>query len=255
MKKIVTETKTVIINTKTNEQFVSAEESVEESKVVITLTREDGTTKEVAPSTFKRWYKSAEIQVEAEIEIPEESSSLEKPEAANKHQKDAKRNIYHGYNWVVGGHENELSDYGTEMPSVEDLFQEIYDEVTSGTFGEGSFSLKAPICMKFAGKEFIKKYIAYLLTKDGYSVPEKLYKVAPKKTHTGNVDNVRRDEADKTVTMYAFTGMLIGIFEVTGEDSESYTVEDRHHRTLKFSKETGKQLNCSKPQFANRIAV
>ena len=61
--------KTIYISKKTEEQFVSAEEHIDvnlsgESKVMFTLTREDGTTKEVSQSTFKRWYKKVEVTID-----------------------------------------------------------------------------------------------------------------------------------------------------------------------------------------------
>lgn len=60
--------KTIIVNKKTEEQFVSATEHTVDSKVMFTLTREDGTTKEVSQSTFKRWYKTVEVEIQ-EVEI------------------------------------------------------------------------------------------------------------------------------------------------------------------------------------------
>ncbi len=60
--------KTIIVSKKTEEQFVSATEHTVDSKVMITLTREDGTTKEVSQSTFKRWYKTVEVEIK-EVEI------------------------------------------------------------------------------------------------------------------------------------------------------------------------------------------
>lgn len=79
--------KTIYISKKTEEQFVSAEEHIEvspngESKAMFTLTREDGTTKEVSESTFKRWYKKVEVTLE-EVSV----ISDKKPKSINLDEK------------------------------------------------------------------------------------------------------------------------------------------------------------------------
>lgn len=61
--------KIIFVSKKTEEQFVNAEEHIAVSlngdiKTMITLSREDGSTKEVSESTFKRWYKKVEITIE-----------------------------------------------------------------------------------------------------------------------------------------------------------------------------------------------
>ena len=258
MKKTITETKTVIINTRNNEQFASYEESINvdlngSNHTIITLTREDGTTKEVSEATFKRWYKSTEIQVETEIEVDE--PKIEKPIAETKHQKNAKYNIYWGYGWIVGGHENDLSDNGTEMPSVESMFEEVYYEVMSCTFNEGFCDSKAaPVCMKFAGKAFVKKYIAYLFSKEGYEVPEALYNAPEHKTssHTRTVE-IPEHLAEDEVIMRAFTGMFIGVFKIIEKTNKVITVQLADGSPMKFDATTGKELNPKKPQFANKL--
>lgn len=260
MKKTITETKTVIINTRNNEQFASYEESINvgldgSSHNVITLSREDGTIKEVSAATFKRWYKSTEIQVETEIEVDE--PKIEKPIAETKHQKAAKHNIYYGYGWIIGGYENDLSDNGTEMPSVESMFEEVYEEVMSCTFNEGFVDSKAaPICMKFAGKAFVKKYIAYLFSKEGYEVPEALYNAPEHKTssHTKTVE-IPEHLAEDEVIMRAFTGMFIGVFKITEKTDKAITVQLADGSLMGFDANTGKELNARKPQFANKLEV
>lgn len=260
MKKTIIETKTVIINTRNNEQFASYEESIDvsldgSSHTVITLFREDGTTKEVSMATFKRWYKSTEIQVETEVEVDE--PKIEKPIAETKHQKAAKHNIYYGYGWIVGGHENDLSDNGTEMPSIESMFEEVYDEVMSCTFDEGFCDSKAaPVCMRFAGKAFVKKYIAYLFSKDGYEVPEALYNAPERNTpyHTRTVE-IPEHLAEDEVIMRAFTGMFIGVFKITEKTNKVITVQLADGSPMEFDASTGKELNASKPQFANKLEM
>lgn len=115
-----------------------------------------------------------ENTAEAEQEATTEETKEEK--AMNKNQIKALENIHHGYNWVIGGLENSVQDgHLEEMPSGEELLQEVYDEVTSCTFDTGFCDTKnAPSCMKFAGKQFILNAIADLLRKDGYEVPEEI---------------------------------------------------------------------------------
>lgn len=123
--------KTIIVSKKTEEQFVSAEEHINvnlsgESKVMFTLTREDGTTKEVSESTFKRWYKTVEVEIQ-EVEI--------KNSKKTGHQKIAAANITNAYNWIVGGYENDVHDGNSEtMPAPESMFAEVYDEAMNSKY-------------------------------------------------------------------------------------------------------------------------
>lgn len=115
----------------------------------------------------------------------------------------------------------------------------------------------APICMKFAGKAFIREQLANTFKTDGYEVPEDLVKVPEKKQgHSNFVDgervNLRMDEAEKTVNVRAFTGMLIGTFEVVKETSKTILVKT-HKGKMKFDKASGLQLDARNPKFANRI--
>lgn len=178
-----------------------------------------------------------------------------------EHQKSALKNIRCGYNWVIGGLENSVQDgHIDEMPSVEDMFEEVYDEVTSCTFDEGFCDSKAaPICMKFAGKKFIREQIANLFQKDGYEVSEELVAVPEHKTgHSNFVDgeriNLRKDEGERVVKVRAFTGMLIGTFKVEKETKTTITVKTAKGK-MKFDRETGIQINSNNKKFANRIEV
>lgn len=258
--------KTVIINTRTNEQFISQEESINvgldgSSQTIITLAREDGTTKEVSVATFKRWYKTTEIQVETEIKIEEPANKIEKPIAETKHQQASRRNIRGAYTLVLGGYENSIQDgQMSEMPSVESLFREVYDEsMNSGHEMLGGIRMDggpAPVCMRFAGKAFVKKYIAYLFSKDGYEVPEALYSAPERKvpSHTRTVeipDHLAEDE----VIMRAFTGMFIGVFKITEKTDKVITVKLADGSPMEFDINTGKELNASKPQFANKLEM
>lgn len=74
--------KTIYISKKTEEQFVSAEESIEISlngahKTVYILKKEDGTEKTVTESTFKRWYKKVEVTID-EVTITRKSKRTRK---------------------------------------------------------------------------------------------------------------------------------------------------------------------------------
>ena len=72
MKKIITETKTVIIDIyefdMTGMYYISDGFVRNEVDTLHFLTRNDGKEIVVADSTFKRYYKTTEIQVETEIE-------------------------------------------------------------------------------------------------------------------------------------------------------------------------------------------
>ena len=267
MKKIITESKTVIINTKNNEQFISAEQMVDittgNTVGRYELTREDGTTKEVAISTFKRWYKTAEVQVETEVEI-EEPKTETKP--LTKHQKSALSNVEGAYTYVLGGYENSVQDgHIDEMPSVEDMFEEVYDEaMNSGHELLGGMRMDggpAPICVKFAGRKFIREQIAKLFLADGYEVPDELIKVPERKPgHSNFVDgeriNLRKDEAERLVNIRAFTGMLIGTFKIEEETETSIIVKTSgDKKALEFDKATGIQLNANNKRYANRMEI
>lgn len=262
MKKIITESKTVIINTrnfaKTGVYFTSDEVAKNEEGIRHFLTRNDGEEVVVADSTFKRYYKTTEIQVETEIEVEEPKAEI-KP--LTKHQKGALKNIKHGYNWVIGGLENSVQNgHLDEMPPIEEMFEEVYSEVNSCTFDEGFRGCKAaPICMKFAGRAFVREQIAKMFRKDGYKVPEELVKVPERKTgHSNIVDgeriNLRNDEGEKLVSVRAFTGMLIGTFKVEEETDSTITVNTAKGQ-LTFDKSSGIQLNASNSRFANRIEL
>lgn len=207
-----------------------------------------------ALSTLKKNYKKAETEVEVEEPKTEEKSMT-------KHQKRAIKNIRHGYNWVIGGLENSVQDgQMDELPPIEEMFEEVYTEVHCCTFDEGFCDSKAaPFCMRFAGKAFVRQQIAKLFREDGYKVPENLLKVPEKqKGHSNFVDgervNLRIDDADKVVTVRAFTGMLIGTFKVEKETKNCIIVKT-HKGKMKFDKHTGIQMDAEKPKFANRIDV
>ena len=133
MKKIITESKTVIINTrnfaKTGTYFTSDEVVKNEDGTRHFLTRNDGEEVVVADSTFKRYYKTTEIEVE-------EPKAETKP--LTKHQKVAAEQLDNAYNWIVGGYYNTVQDgEAEEMPPVEDMFDEVMEEATTHLYGKG----------------------------------------------------------------------------------------------------------------------
>lgn len=258
MKKTIT----TITNTRNNEEFVSMEEAINISldgtqKEIRILKRADGTEKEVSLSTFKRWYKVTTTEVEVEDPKPEV-----KP--MTKHQSAALRNIRGAYNDTIGGLENAVQDGNTEeLPPLDEMFEMVYTEATTTSFQMlGGMSLvggPAPSCMRFAGKKFIREQIAKLFRKDGYEVPEELLEVPEKKSgHSNIVDgervNLREDGTDKMVTVRAFTGMLIGHFNIDFEDAETISVTTAKGIMI-FSKADGKQTNAANPKYANRIEM
>ena len=221
------------------------------------LTDAEGAQRSMKLTTLKKTFK----RVEQEIEV-EEPKAEEKP--MTKHQEDALKNLRGAYNLVVGGYENSVQDGDMEeMPAVEDLFNEVYGEAMSTRYGMvGGLSISggdAPICMKFAGKAFIREQLAKMFQADGYEVSEDLVKVPAKKQgHSNLVEgeriNLRKDEGERLVNVRAFTGMLIGTFKVEKETKTTITVKTAKGK-LKFDKETGVQLDAANPKYANRIEI
>lgn len=218
------------------------------------LVDSEGNNHMYAMTTLRKTFKKSVEEVEVE-EPKTETKTM------TKHQKSALKNIRCGYNLVIGGLENSVQDgHLEEMPAVEEMFEEVYDEVTSCTFDEGFCDSKAaPICVKFAGKKFIREQIAKLFQKDGYEVSEELVAVPERKPgHSNFVDgeriNLRKDEGEKVVNVRAFTGMLIGTFKIEKETKTTITVKTAKGK-MKFDRETGVQINSSNKKFANRIEV
>lgn len=262
MKKIITESKTVIINTrnfaKTGVYFTSDEVVKNEEGIRHFLTRNDGEEVVVADSTFKRYYKTTEIQVETEIEV-EEPKAETKP--LTKHQKVAAEQLENAYNWVVGGYYNTVQDgEAEEMPPVEDMFDEVMEEATTHLYGKGMCSQKpAPAAMNFAGKKFLIETLTSLFEAEGFEVPacctkipEKKQRAAgPRKNVKGNPESVGEDE----VVMRAFTGMLIGVFKIVERDENTISVELANGTYMDFDVNTGKEIGARNPRFANRIEL
>lgn len=262
MKKIITESKTVIINTrnfaKTGSYFTSDEVVKNEDGIRHFLTRNDGEEVVVADSTFKRYYKTTEIQVETEIEV-EEPKAETKP--LTKHQKVAAEQLENAYSWIVGGYYNTVQDSeAEEMPPVEDMFDEVMEEATTHLYGNGRCSQKpAPAAMNFAGKKFLIETLVALFEAEGFEVPNCCKKVpekkqraaGPRKNVKGDPESVGEDE----VVMRAFTGMLIGVFKIVERDENTISVELANGTHMDFDINTGKEIGARNPWFANRIEL
>lgn len=259
MKKTITVI--VITNTKTSEEFESILNVAEVEKngkttKVYTLGREDGTTKEVAESTFKRYYKNTPKQVEIEVEEPKAET---KP--LNKHQKVAAEQLENAYNWIVGCYYNTVQDgEAEEMPPVEDMFDEVMEEATTHLYGKGMCSQKpAPAAMNFAGKKFLIETLVAMFEAEGFEVPNCCKKVpekkqraaGPRKNVKGDPESVGEDE----VVMRAFTGMLIGVFKIVERDENTISVELANGTYTDFDVNTGKEIGARNPRFANRIEL
>lgn len=252
MKKIVT----VYINRKSGKEYTLI--SADEQNNHAILTDAEGAQHGMKLTTLRKTFKRVDQEIEVE-EPKQETKEEEKP--MTKHQEEALKNLEGAYTYVIGGYENSVQDgHMDEMPSIEDLFNEVYDEaMNSGHQMLGGLRMDggaAPICMKFAGKAFVREQIAKMFREEGYEVPEELVKVPAKKQgHSNIVDgervNLRKDEAEKVVTVRAFTGMLIGTFKVEKETKSTIMVKTAKG-TLKFDKKTGVQIT-EKKKFANRI--
>lgn len=274
----------MFINIQTGDAYVSAEKKTVykmdgKPHTVYLLTREDGSTKEVSETAFKAWFQedheaenrdkgvtTEKVYTDEMIPMPGTEDPNWGKKAAGKakkpqltaHQKTAKEQLTHAYNWIVGGHENSLQDGHVEaLPPVEELFEEVLEEATTHLYGEGMCSQKpAPAAMNFAGKKFIIETLVKLFEKDGYEVPESCKKVPEKKKaaqreYKDTPDSVGEDE----VVMRAFTGMLIGVFKIVKKTKTYISVETARGQSLKFDKKTGIQMDAKNPKFANRIEV
>lgn len=256
----------IIINKKTNESFISAEEKKDydmngKPRHSVILKREDGTTKEVSMTSFRSAYVETEVEDEPEtMPMPgtEDPEWGDKARGLTAHQKTAKKQLENAYDWIVGALENDVQDGNAdEMPPVDQMFEEVMSEATTHLYGEGSCSHKAaPAAMQFAGKKFLINTLVYLFESNGYEVPEELKRV-PEKKHTSTreykdtPDHVGEDE----VVMRAFTGMLIGVFKIFKQTKTHIQVVLADGTILKFNRKTGIQDGAKNPKFANRIEV
>ena len=242
--------KTIITytNRKTGKEYIF--EGIINEGTTVVLVDTEGNKHLYAASTVKKNYK----RTEKEIEVEEPKTEKE---SMTKHQKDALKKIKAAYNWIVGGYLCSVQDGEIEeMPEIGELFEEVFNELLVTDFEEGKEGGKASICIKFAGKAFIREQLAKLFRADGYEIPEELLKAPVKQQgHSNIIDgervNLRRDEAEKTVVVRAFTGMLIGTFKVEKETQALITVNTAKG-SLIFDKKTGIQVN-TEGRFANRI--
>lgn len=89
-------------------------------------------------------------------------------------EKIAYKNTKYAVQDIVGGYENSISDgYMEEMPTYEELEDEVYFATTTGTYGEGYASCHPTKEVNFAGEAFIREVIRYFFEKDGFEYPVK----------------------------------------------------------------------------------
>lgn len=87
----------------------------------------------------------------------------------NGNEKTAFIQVIEASNWVVGGWENSVADgHDEEMPSHEELAQEIYQTVMTTTTFEGIQGGPPLKEIRFAGEAFIRERIERRLKKMGY---------------------------------------------------------------------------------------
>ncbi len=209
--------------------------------------------------TLKKNYKKTIVEiVEVNDEPKTENNTETKNTALNRHQKLAAKKIHHAYNWILGGLENSVQDGELEeMPPVEEMFNQVYDMVMTEDCGVGFAGGSSRTELRFAGKQFILDRIAAHFKKDGYEVPEELTQVKKKKHTAGERKNIKGDPdqvGQDEVVMKAFTGMTIGVFEITKKTSKTITVKTAKGE-LRFDAKTGIQLDPNNPKFANRIVL
>ena len=99
---------------------------------------------------------------------------MKKFKEMNGNEKIAYRNTKYAIQDIVGGYENSISDgYMEEMPTYEDLEDEVYYATTTGTYGEGFASCHPIKEVNFAGEKFIREVIRYFFEKEGFQYPVK----------------------------------------------------------------------------------
>lgn len=101
----------------------------------------------------------------------------------NERQKKAYRNIVHASNWLIGGLENTVSDYGEDsvegrnakytLDNHELLVNELYDTAISEVYEEGSCQFgkaaeKFLRDIRFCGREWLMERCERRIRKMGY---------------------------------------------------------------------------------------
>lgn len=99
---------------------------------------------------------------------------MKKYKEMNGNEKIAYKNTKYAVQHIVGGYENSITDgYMTEMPTYEDLEDEVYYETTTATYGDGWASCHPTKEVTFAGEKFIREVIRHFFEKDGFEYPVK----------------------------------------------------------------------------------
>lgn len=130
---------------------------------------------------------------------------------------------------------------GPRLLEIEEVEEEVEREEKTMTVKEMRAEAKK---MGIKGYSRMSKKDLQTVIAAAKSVNEFLGKSAEAKT-----------EEKTTVTVRAFTGMLIGKFEVVRETKKLLVVKTKKGDELKFDKATGLQTNGNNPKFANRIEL
>lgn len=84
-----------------------------------------------------------------------------------KHEKIAAANIKSCFNYEIGGLYNAYLDGEEDFPTIEEMKDKIYIlSMNDWYIGGSCFVDRAPREMRFAGKEFCKRYIDKLFAND-----------------------------------------------------------------------------------------
>ena len=75
------------------------------------------------------------------------------------HEKIAARNIRAAFNYEIGGYYNSYLDGEEDFPTLNEVKEIIYECAICYRYAPGAILGLAPREMRFAGKEFCKRYI------------------------------------------------------------------------------------------------
>lgn len=141
-------------------------------------------------------------------------------------------------------------------------------KIKQDTFGQLAMSnFSDEIFEKAVEREWITKELAYYLMngkKEGNKMTVKEMRAEAKEMGIKGYSRMSKEELQKnleeakatevkTVEVRAFTGMVLGKFEVVKETEKLLIVKTKKGVAMKFDKATGIQTNGNNPKFANRI--
>ena len=127
---------------------------------------------------------------------------MKKVKEMNGNEKRAWKEVKNAFNWVVGGFENSVCDGAMdEMPSYEDIVDEIYWTVTNCTTREGYQSMSPCDEVRFAGKEFIMECIEHVMETGDFQYEVK---------HSDKHDDVAEEDIGETESEKANEEVVVG---------------------------------------------